>query len=105
MILKLLHELICKGGKQERQRYYYIKERNEVKYFFSSDVELREQDLREAMEIIQSNVSKQVAGSVTASQLVDCFKASGVLAVDFQMRDEGRGWLIKLSDYPLAFRS
>lgn len=105
MILNLLHELISKGGEQERQRYYYIKERNEVKYFFTSDVELREQDLREAMEIIQNNVSKGISGSITASQLLDCFEASKVLAVDFEMRDEGRGWLIKLSDYPLAFRS
>lgn len=105
MILKLFNELKGKGEKQGRQRYYYIKERSEVKYLFDSDVELREQDLRKAMEIIQRNVSKEIPGNVTASQLVDCFEASKVLAVDFSMRGEGKGWIIRLSDYPLAFRS
>ena len=105
MILKLLYELTRNGRENKRQRYYYIKERDETKFLFQSDVGLQEQDLRKAMEIIQSNVSQEIQGNVTASQLVDLFAESKVVSVDISVRGEGKGWLIRLSDNPSAFKS
>lgn len=103
MFLKLLQTLRPNEANPNRNGNYYFKERNEVKFVFYSSVPLREQDFPKAMEIIQSNVSKKIDGNFTAYELQECFKASGIVAVDIESQDGGKGWLIKLSDDPHAF--
>jgi len=101
MLLKFLHSLRKEPDK--RNKNFYFKERGGIKFVFYSNVELSQEEFPKVMGIICDNVSIGISGNVTARQIQQCFEKDGVVAVDISSQDEGKGWVIKLSDNPLSF--
>jgi len=81
---------------QESGWFNYEREKEGIKFFFFSERELNEEQLSAAMDIIYSNARK---GTQVAHEVFEkCFKGLENERLQFRSEDQGKCWIVKISN-------
>lgn len=102
------HKIFKAKKEQERKKECscIVREENGIQFTLITDVVLGNDDIKNVINIVNANVGKGISGNITAKEISEKLSHQNrqIAAVDIYSSDQGKKWLIKMSDHPLAFR-
>ncbi len=103
MLFTLWKKVRGKGKQTRKTEFCYEIEKDGIRYYFRSEIELSDEKLQKAADIIRGNVAKGVDGNATAGEVQRELLGSQEEGATRFSKEGDNLFVLEISMHPLAF--